>query len=381
MTLDEIAAVENELQRADSLACNRERVFEIEELGMELDDEYYASYALDADDNPFLEESKTPIWIPGHSIVSAVAAACARQEVATRSRARIARGSSPGFPTPALVDDAFAIVEAPRAMAYDEAYRGRLDARLRREVIDEASDGAVGALLDLLGEGLALIAPDPTSALRRTELADVARVSMLSSAAVAAMYPQISKSLGGPPMALFTSRDLGDQARVVLACPAVVVVGSDIIKIRGIDVDLSIDPVLRFILGRIVELCRPRRLLAVGGSADDFELLLDAVWHAFGPRSHAAVGVGVAMLAMRLQSRLTAAIRGRICKLVAEVPRQSIDAHGYIASCQRAADRSGLVASGDLAAAIELCVDRADITRLAASRGYRRARHALCADD
>ena len=264
---------------------------------------------------------------------------------------------------------------APRMMGYDEAYRGHLDDEART-LIDDATDSVVGSLLDLLGEGLGLLAPDPRSALRAAGFPDAAPLSMMSNAAIAAMYPQVSKALGGPPTLLFWSRDLGDQVRVVLAAPPVLVIGSDIKAIRGVDVDPMIDPTLRFICGRVVELTRPRRIFAVGRRPDEFALLLDALWYAFGRQTSTTADVHVVNEAKRVRSRLPIAIQRRIRDLIAGVPRESLDASAYIASCNRAADRSGLLACGHVAAAIDLCSEP-DLIRLTASRSYRRARRAL----
>ena len=157
-----------------------------------------------------------------------------------------------------------------------------------------------------------------------------------------------------------------------------IVIGSQIAAIRGFAVSSPIDPVLRFLCGRIVELARPRRALAGGSSPDEFGLLLDGVWQAFGPQGEASPAFGVADEAKRLHAGLPVAMRRRVGELIAEVPRQSIDAHAYIASCNRAADRSGLLACGSAATAIEACSEPGPhLTRFAASRGYRRARRAL----
>jgi tetratricopeptide (TPR) repeat protein len=275
-------------------------------------------------------------------------------------------------------DKEFLAQTAPRVMGYDEAYGQSIDEQTRRDVIDEASEGILGSLLDVLGEALALLVPDPTRALRRAGLAEAARLSVTSNAAFAAMYPQVSKALAGPPTLLFSSPDVGDGARVLLASPPVIVIGSEVVSIRGFQVAPAVDATLRFICGSIVELTRPRRVLAAGGTPEEFELLLDALWHAFGPQHDASTAFGVAEEAKRLHSALPVAMRRRIGELIAEVPRQSVDARAYITACTRAADRSGLLACGDAAAAIEASpAPGPHLIRFAASRGYRRGRRAL----
>ncbi|HKA91633.1 MAG TPA: hypothetical protein VKE22_28415 [Haliangiales bacterium] len=151
-----------------------------------------------------------------------------------------------------------------------------------------------------------------------------------------------------------------------------------ITAIRGVNADPAIEPVLRFGCGRLVEMCRSRRVFALGTSADELVLLLDGLWQAFGPQTGASADLGVADEAKRLHSVLPVGLRRRVGELIAEVPRSSIDPHAYIASCNRAADRSGLLACGNAAAALEAHPDAAaHLTRFAASRGYRNARRAL----
>lgn len=63
-------------------ARDDDRIFEIEDVGMELeDDAYYETFELA---NPFLEELATPVWTP--DAVEVVCAACRSSVIARRCR-------------------------------------------------------------------------------------------------------------------------------------------------------------------------------------------------------------------------------------------------------------------------------------------------------
>jgi hypothetical protein len=403
----------------------RDRVFEIEEVGAELD-----SDELRGADNMFSDETPTPLWVAGSSIAEALTAACEHRPAERSSpRARLARGTAVHAepttralelakavellealvefePSPdrlrslanALVqadrfDDARAVLDFARALhvplspeheelahtaprlAHDEAYPGRIDEQLRSETIDDGNE-VVARVLEALVTEIALLAAVPGRALFEAGFDPAARLTADSNAAVVTMWPKIAKALDAPPALLFSSRKLRDQVRVVLASSPVVVFGHDITAVHRGDVDPSIDPVLRFICGRAAELCRPRRMLATAGSPQQFAVLLDAVWHGFGPRP-SRLSPAARALATKLRSRLSVQMRDQIGDLIADVPRETVDARRYIAACLRAADRSGLVACGDASVAIELCFARDELIKFAASRRYRRARRAL----
>jgi hypothetical protein len=442
----------------------RERVFEIEEVGIELetDEDAYAGYELRAADSMFSDEAPTPTWVAGSSIADALSAACERRfargtlapaHATTKRHARqatllvglrpprmsgvlraVAASSSEvavvhvaraARPVPELaqavellealvefdpspdrlrslaralvqagrIDDARAVLDlavalrvplspeheelartSPR-LAHDEAYAGHLDDQLHSETLEDG-DGTVARVLDALGDEIALLAAVPARALFEAGFDPAARLTADAEPAVVTMWPKIAKALVAPPALLFSSRKLGDQVRIVRASSPVVVFGHDITAIHGEDVDPMIDPVLRFICGRAAELCRPRRMLATAGSPQQFQMLLDAVWHAFGPRPGRSIAASRA-LAAKLRARLSGQMQDRIGELIVNVPRETIDAHRYSAACRRAADRSGLLACGDASVALELCPSRGELIKFAASRRYRRARRAL----
>jgi len=136
------------------------------------------------------------------------------------------------------------------------------------------------------------------------------------------------------------------DVRVLLASPPVTVFGPEL------PVE---DSLLRYKLGRAVELARARRVLALG-EPGALEALLDGL----------ADAKRLAVLPLPLRRRVT--------ELLAAAPRDTLDLAGYRAACHRAADRSGLVASGDPAEVLAAHpLAAAHLMRFAASRAYRRA--------
>ncbi|HEU0033941.1 MAG TPA: tetratricopeptide repeat protein [Kofleriaceae bacterium] len=258
---------------------------------------------------------------------------------------------------------------ASKPLAYDEAYGGTLDEDARYAAIDDAADEPLGSVLAALGESISLLARDATTALRNAGLGDAARLSVTSYAIVAAMYPQVSKALGGPATLLFTSEQVATGLRVVLASPPAIVVGADLAAIRSIE-DPATDPMLRFELGRVVELVRPRRLLATGVDRDAFVRFVDGLWQAFGPGGDPTRDDE----AKRIHAALPVPLRRKITELIAELPRDAVDPDAYLAACERAADRSGLVACGNATVAIARAPH---LQSFAASRAYRSARQRL----
>jgi tetratricopeptide (TPR) repeat protein len=275
-------------------------------------------------------------------------------------------------------DEQFLVQTAPRPMAFDEGYGSTLDDGVRRDAIDTPADGPLGAVLDVVGEAFSLVAPDPTTALCRAGIGEATRLSAKSYAAVVALYPQISKALGGPQTLLYTSADSGDYVRVVLSSPPVVEVGAEMAAVLGVDVTPPADATLRFKLGRAVELARARRIFAMGTDREAFRLLVDGLWCACGARSEQPADPAVADEAKRLHSVLPIALRRRIGELLADVPRDTLDVDAYIGVCERAADCSGLLACGNVAGAIAARPEAsAHLVRFAASRRYRLARRRL----
>jgi tetratricopeptide (TPR) repeat protein len=272
-------------------------------------------------------------------------------------------------------DDLYLADHPPRVMASDEAY-GSLDPAEVRALVDDPDDLPLGELFDMLGEVAPLVCPDTKAALVDAGLADARRVSTPSDIAAAALYPQIANALGGPPTLVYTTDRPLPDLQVLLASPPIVVIGAGLASVRArsrSDADLG-DLELRFKLGRLVEYVRPRRVFAV--DRDAFARTLAGLRHAFGgatSEERAIVAEGE-----RLYSVLPVALRRRMTERLAAIGDP--EPERFLAACERAADRAGLLACGDAAVAIETAggpETAPHLARFAASPRYLAARQKL----
>ncbi|MEP6859297.1 MAG: hypothetical protein ABJE66_01670 [Deltaproteobacteria bacterium] len=270
-------------------------------------------------------------------------------------------------------DERFLAKHALRPMASDEAYANPLDEPERRTLVDDDNEGPVADLLELVGEAMGLVVPDARAALERADLKNARRIAAGTSAAAAALYPQIANALGGPQTLLYAI-DRGQDLGVLLAAPPVVLIGPRLASIRAqsqSDADPAVDSELRFRLGRVVELVRTRRLLAAGTSPAQFKRFVTGLYHAFAKSidpNNSAVTEGD-----RLRSAIPLLLRRRITERLAGVELAELDTTAYLAACERAADRSGLLACGDIGVAIAYAGGAAQarhLVRLAANPGY-----------
>ena len=278
-------------------------------------------------------------------------------------------------------DEAFLEKNPPRILASDEGYSSSLDAADRRDLIDDPDDAPIGELMDLLAEAMSIVAPSANAALVEADLMDAKRLPASSDAATAAVYPQLVKALGGPPTLLHASARATRDVTLVLAHPPVVVVGARLASVRAgsrSDIDLGRDAALRFELGRIVELSRPRRIFAGGTQTASFVRLIAGLCHAFGPASDEPVDREVSGEADRLRSKLSVVLRQKMTERLASLGR--LDAEAFVAGCHRAADRAGLLLCGDVTVALELAGGPAvasHLVKLASSQRYLAARKKL----
>jgi tetratricopeptide (TPR) repeat protein len=309
-------------------------------------------------------------------------------------------------------DLAFVEAHPARPMASDEAYGAPLPEAERRALVDDPHDAPLGDVLELLGEIAPLVCPDPRAALDRAGLGGARRVSSASDAAAAVMYPQIANALGGPQTLLYAI-GRGPDLALLLAAPPLVVLGPRLAALRArstadggagatvgsassasqrrgdgftggaggapvgsTDGELGADRELRFRLGRVVELARPRRVFAAGTAPEVFARLVGGLVHAFG-RAPDPPEPAAAAEAERLRGALSVPLRRRITELLAHA---TIDPAAYLAACERAADRAGLLACGDAATAIALAggpTAARHLVRLAAQPAFLAARRRL----
>ena len=280
-------------------------------------------------------------------------------------------------------DEAFLDANPARVMASDEAYAAVLDPEERAALIDDPHDGVIGELLAMLGEAAQVLCPDAKTALDREALTDAKRITATSDAAAAAIYPQIAKALGGPATLLYANpqREAPDL-RLLLASPPVLVLGPRLADARArsrSDGELDLDAELRFQLGRVVELARPHRLFAAG-DRPNFPRLVHALVDAFAPVPNPTPA------AEQLRGALPVALRKRLADKLASLGEPlatatdllaGIDPDEYLAACDRAADRAGLIACGNATVAVRVSGGARHVVELAASQRYLAVRKKL----
>ncbi|MBA3502951.1 MAG: hypothetical protein H0T65_21495 [Deltaproteobacteria bacterium] len=260
---------------------------------------------------------------------------------------------------------------APRPMASDEAYGAVLDEEEYRELVDDPEEGPIGRLFELLAEIAALLCPAAQSALVDADLMDATRTGGTSDTPVAAIYPQIAKALGGPATLLYTTpKPLEGAFALLYATPPVVVIGPGVHAAH-----------LRFELGRIVELSRPRRIFAAQ-SGEAFDSFVRGLRYEFGPPGN-MVERAVISCGDRIRSVTPVALRRRLTEWFAAFTGDLYDPGlqtMYLSAAKRAADRAGLLASADIVGAVERVggVENAQhLVQLAASQKYFAARKKL----
>ncbi len=279
-------------------------------------------------------------------------------------------------------DERFLTTTAGKPMASDQAYAVVLDEAERRALVDDDADGTLGEVLELVGEAVALIVPDARHALERADFKGARRVSSTSSSATAVLYPQLANMLGGPQTLLY-SVERGQDLSLLLAAPPVVAIGPRLATVRAMsqsDADPIVDAELRFRLGRVVELARTKRLLAAGTSPAQFKRFVTGIYQAFGRPMASDPDRSAITEGDRLRSAIPLLLRRRLTERLSTVDLAELDTTAYLAACERAADRSGLLACGDVSVAVAYSGGAAQarhLVRLAATPRYLAARKKL----
>ncbi|HUH04862.1 MAG TPA: hypothetical protein VML75_22850, partial [Kofleriaceae bacterium] len=241
----------------------------------------------------------------------------------------------------------------PRKLAADEAYRGKLDAADRAELIADASDQPLGTVLGKLWEAAPLLWSEPEDALERCMVIGAKRVPASSVLTAAAIFPRVAAALDIPATMLYaTSAPDAEDVRVVCVSPPIVVLGP---RFQGLDETGWSELELRFVLGRAAEMCRPERIIAMGLPPEDFTALLDSLARVFGPAGLARSKGDEASKYQdeMLRTTLPVKLRGTITKMLEHLSRADLDPDRYLAACRRAADRAGLLVCGDLTTAVK----------------------------
>ena len=285
-------------------------------------------------------------------------------------------------------DYQFIAAHPTRPMASDEGYAAALDDAELRELVDDPDEGPLGELFALLADAAPLICPGAQAALVDGDVLDAMRISGTSDAAVAAIYPQVAKALGGPATLLYTTpKKTHADVALLYATPPVIVFGPQLADVRARshadlagERSLSDDADLRFKLGRVVELSRPRRNLAAQ-PPEQLDIFVRGLRYTFGPPGVKVERVVIAA-GDRIRSVTPVALRTRITEWFTTFAGDLYDPDyqaSYLAAAHRAADRAGLLACGDLLAAIAVLGgdDAQHLVQLAASQRYFAARKKL----
>ena len=276
-----------------------------------------------------------------------------------------------------------------RPMASDEGYAAILDDAELRDLVDDIDEGPLGHLFELLADAVPLICPNAQAALVDGDVLDAMRISGTNDAAVAAIYPQIAKTLGGPQTLLYTTpKKTQPDITLLYATPPVIVFGPQLADVRARshaelagERSLSDDADLRFKLGQIIELSRPRRIFAAQ-PAEQFDIFVRGLRYAFGPAGNKVERTVIAA-GDRIRSVTPVALRSRLTDWFAAFAGDLYDREYqtmYLAAAQRSADRAGLVACGDVLAAIAVLGgidDARHLVQLASAQKYFAARKKL----
>lgn len=219
----------------------------------------------------------------------------------------------------------------------------------------------------------------------RPEPSEERRVEVGGGSVLGELVLELSRLFGCPRVGVYEAKRTGEpEFELLLTQPAALI-------LRG---DVSPDsPHFRFQLGRMLFATRPEYALSVGLEADELRLVLGAIGVGFGPPRRLSGDVSqIAHLAERFWEMLPPHIQRRLSELC-EQP-QVLEPSEVVKSVERAMNRAGLFACGDLGVAIrevasaegivvgdkglsDLCRESegiADLVRLATSLEYADAR-------
>ncbi len=248
-------------------------------------------------------------------------------------------------------DVAFLARHSIKLMADDEAYKGSVDSKTRASLIGDAhDDDPLAPLCAALWGSAALLWPDVDEALERCGVTQATRITATVRRRSATIFTRIARALSAPATILY-STDAPDAPDVQVVCvsPPVVVFGPRLSE--GGDVS---DLELRFLLARAAELVRPSRIVATGLPVAHWEQLIASLLRIFGDLDSAdEVSESQHAQDETLRKTLPVRTRAKLEAILSETPGlASSTATAFLAACQRAADRSGLLVCGDVDSAL-----------------------------
>ncbi len=247
-------------------------------------------------------------------------------------------------------DVAFLARHSVKLMAEDEAYKGSVDSKKRAALIGDAHDEPLATLCTILWESAALLWPDVDEALKRSGVTQATRITATGRQRSATIFTRIARAMSAPATILY-STDAPDAPDVQVVCvsPPVIVFGPRLSE--GGDVS---DLELRFLLARAAELVRPSRIIAAGQPTAIWEELFSSLLRIFGD-AESLDDVSESQHAQDEELRKTLPVRTRakLETMLSKPPALtgSVTTE-FLAACQRAADRCGLLVCGDIDSAL-----------------------------
>jgi hypothetical protein len=259
-------------------------------------------------------------------------------------------------------DRAFLANHPPREMAEDEAYWGSISSTARADLIADREDAPLSRIFALLWEAAPLLWSDAERALERSGIAGAERVAVKQFGSAAAIFTRVAQALGAPATILYRTEDpAAVDVQVVCVSPPIVVLGP---RVQGLETDRPRGTELRFLLGRAAELTRPERIIAAGLPPDELAGLVASLARSFGnPNAAPAGGDGDAQRDELLRTTLPVKLRTQLAELLSHAGPRELDVERYLEASNRAADRAGLLVSGDIASAARFVRARLGKTR------------------
>lgn len=259
----------------------------------------------------------------------------------------------------------------PAPMPADAPYKGAATADEVAALLADSEERGLSAVATALAEAIALLVPDPEETLARVGAGGAKRVATAAKLEPAEMFPRIASALATGATVLHTRDDARDQSspdgsripdvQVVAAGTPMIVIGP---RLRGLGGAAPPASEIRFLLGRAAALAQPSRVIFTGAPREDAGRLLAAVVRSFGPPSLASAvsrlipdgsadhAEGVQkMHDEHVRTTLPVRLRRTFEQLLATLSARDLDLDGFLAACERTADRAGLLASDDPATA------------------------------
>lgn len=264
-------------------------------------------------------------------------------------------------------DVAFLARHTTSVMADDEAYKGSLDGKARAALLADPMDEPLATICQTLWESAALLWSDVDAALERSGVTQASRITATGKLRAAAIYTRIARAMSAPATILYTSEaEDAPDIQVVCVSPPVIVFGPRLAETSSDATPVS-DLELRFLLARAAELVRPSRIIATGQPIEVWEQLIASLWRIFGD-ANTDDEVSESQHAQDEELRTTLPVRARATleSMLSERPQLAGSAAPaeFLAACERAADRSGLLLCGDIDAALRYASQQEDSSHL-----------------